>query len=65
MGGVDPALAGLRPVALLELLGDEAVGSGQPLVYWNFSPGAITGWAPTTPGPLTSFTAPVPSVMFQ
>ena len=41
------------------------VVSGQPEVYVNDSPGASIGCLPTTPGPRTSSTWPVPSVMIQ
>src|SRR5438132_4523550 len=41
------------------------VWRGQPDVYVNDSPGASTGCLPTTPGPRTSSTWPVPSVMIQ
>ena len=40
-------------------------GSGQPDVYSNDSPGASVGCLPTTPGPRTSSTLPLPSVTTQ
>ncbi|MNT77227.1 hypothetical protein D3C72_2163190 [compost metagenome] len=41
------------------------VRSRQPLVYWNDSPGLISGWWPTTPRPLTSSVWPRESLMIQ
>jgi hypothetical protein len=41
------------------------VVSGQPEVYSKASPGRRIGCFPTTPGPRTSSTCPVASVMIQ
>src|SRR5688572_30302603 len=41
------------------------VPRGHPDVYSNDSPGRRVGCLPTTPGPRTSSTWPVPSVMTQ
>src|SRR5690348_14425959 len=50
-----------------EVRGPGVVGvlSGVPLVYSKLCPGASTGCSPTTPGPRTSWTRPIPSVMRQ
>lgn len=41
------------------------VRSRQPLLYWKACPGWSSGWAPTTPRPLTSSAWPSASVMIQ
>jgi hypothetical protein len=43
----------------------KGVPSGHPDVYSKDSPGCSVGCLPTTPGPRTSSTWPVPSVMIQ